>query len=60
LGPAPAPLARIKGRYRIQFLVKSNSRAKLNGVLRRLVDHCEQAGVTPRAMMVDVDPVNLM
>lgn len=60
LGPAPAPLARIKGRYRIQFLVKSNSRAKLNEVLKRLVDHCEQAGVTPRAMMVDVDPVNLM
>jgi len=60
LGPTPAPLARIEGRYRIQFLVKSNSRAKLNEILRRLVDHCDQVGINPRAVMIDVDPVNLM
>jgi len=60
LGPTPAPLARIEGRFRIQFLVKSNSRGKLNEVLRRLVDHCDQARIAPRAVMIDVDPVNLM
>lgn len=60
LGPSPAPLARVKGRHRIQFLLKSNSRSRLNRVLRGLVDHCEQRGISPRAVMIDVDPVSIM
>jgi len=60
LGPSPAPLARVEGRYRIQFLVKSSSRARLNEILRRLADHCDQLGIPPRAVMIDMDPVNLM
>ena len=60
LGPTPAPLARIEGRYRIQFLIKSQSRAKLNQVLRGLIDHCERQGITPRSVMIDVDPVSVM
>ncbi|HEV2348907.1 MAG TPA: primosomal protein N' [Terriglobia bacterium] len=60
LGPSPAPLARIEGRYRIQCLIKANSRAKLNEVLHRLVDYCEQRGVAARDLMIDMDPVNLM
>ena len=60
LGPSPAPLARIEGRYRIQFLVKAISRARLNEVLHRLADHCDQLGILPRAVMIDMDPVNLM
>jgi primosomal protein N' (replication factor Y) len=60
LGPSPAPLARIEGRYRIQTLVKAASRARLNEVLHRLTDFCEQRGVAPRDMMIDMDPVNLM
>lgn len=60
LGPSPAPLARIEGRYRIQCLVKCSSRAKLNEVLHRLVDHCEQRGIAPHDLMIDMDPVNLM
>lgn len=60
LGPSPAPLSRIEGRYRIQTLVKAGSRATLNEVLHRLVDYCEQRGIAPRDMMIDMDPVNLM
>ena len=60
LGPTPAPLARIEGRYRIQFLIKSQSRARLNQVLRGLLDHCDQQGITPRSVMIDVDPVSVM
>ena len=60
LGPGPAPLARIEGRYRIQFLVKAGSRARLNEVLHRLAHHCDQLGILPRAVMIDMDPVNLM
>ncbi len=60
LGPSPAPLARIEGRYRIQFLVKASSRAKLNEVLHRLTGHCDRLGIPPRAVMIDMDPINLM
>lgn len=59
-GPSPAPLARIEGRHRIQFLMKAASRARLNEVLRRLVDHCDRQGVSPRSVLIDVDPVSLM
>jgi primosomal protein N' (replication factor Y) (superfamily II helicase) len=60
LGPSPAPLARLKGRYRIQLLLKSNSRARLNETLRRLADFCELQGISPQTLMLDVDPVNMM
>jgi primosomal protein N' (replication factor Y) len=60
LGPASAPLARIKGRFRIQFLIKAASRARLNEALRRLEDECDRRGVPPRAVMIDMDPVSIM
>jgi primosomal protein N' (replication factor Y) len=60
LGPAPAPLARVEGRYRIQFLLKATSRAQLTALLRQLVDHCEEQGIPPRLLMIDMDPVSVM
>jgi primosomal protein N' (replication factor Y) (superfamily II helicase) len=60
LGPSPAPLARLKGRYRIQLLLKSNSRARLNETLRRLADFCEAQGIPPQTVMMDIDPVSIM
>ncbi|MCL5005025.1 MAG: primosomal protein N' [Acidobacteria bacterium] len=60
LGPGPAPLARIEGLYRIQFLLKAASRARLNAVLRRLADECGQIGIPAHSLMIDMDPVSLM
>jgi primosomal protein N' (replication factor Y) (superfamily II helicase) len=60
LGPGPAPLARIEGVYRIQFLLKASSRAKLNTILRRLADECENWGVPSHALTIDMDPQSLM
>src|SRR5215472_9880861 len=60
LGPTPAPLAKLEGRFRIQFLLKAKSRAQLNTVLRRLVDHCERERISRRSLMIDVDPVSIM
>jgi primosomal protein N' (replication factor Y) len=60
LGPGPAPLARIEGYYRIQFLLKASSRAKLNALLRRLAEESEDWGVPSHALTIDMDPVNLM
>jgi len=60
LGPTPAPLAKLQGRFRIQFLLKAKSRAQLNALLRRLVDHCERERIPRRSVMIDVDPVSIM
>jgi primosomal protein N' (replication factor Y) len=60
LGPTPAPLAKLQGRFRIQFLLKASSRSQLNATLRRLADHCEHEGISSRSVMIDVDPVSIM
>jgi len=60
LGPGPAPLAKIEGRYRIQFLLKAASRARLNELLRQLLDEFEQRRIAPRSYVIDVDPVSIM
>src|SRR5258707_12016773 len=53
LGPNPAPLARVEGEHRIQFLIKSTSRARLVGILRALATECERRGIAPRSVMID-------
>jgi primosomal protein N' (replication factor Y) len=60
LGPAAAPIVRLKRDYRYHFMLKSPSRKKLNGLLRGMLEH---AGVmkVPRAnLVIDVDAVSLM
>lgn len=58
LGPAPAPLARVRGRYRRQILLKSLSRKELNGILVPFRNEFKLP-VTVR-MNLDVDPVDMM
>ena len=60
LGPTPAPLAKLEGRFRIQFLMKCTSRARLSSILQRLADYTDQQGVHPRSLMIDMDPANIM
>ncbi len=60
LGPSPAAIARVKSVYRIQFLLKSNSRARLHAVLRRAVEECHRRGIPLKSVMMDVDPLSLM
>ncbi len=60
LGPSPAPLARIEGRYRIQYLIKAGSRTRLNELLRGLADRCERDGIPARSVMMDMDPLSVM
>jgi primosomal protein N' len=50
----------VERRYRIQFLLKSVSRARLHALLKQLADHCERSGVQTRDVMIDVDPVSIM
>jgi primosomal protein N' (replication factor Y) (superfamily II helicase) len=60
LGPAPAPLARLKGQYRIQFLVKSRSRRRLRAVIDAAIAAAIGKGINPRSINLDIDPVSVM
>lgn len=60
LGPAPAPLARIKREYRFQFLLKAQKRNVLSGVLGGAMEYCAKKEMPETAVVVDVDPLSLM
>lgn len=60
LGPAPAPLSRIKNRYRWQVLVKARSRPEGRDALDMALVHLGDQHAALRALTIEVDPVNLM
>ncbi|HZO82083.1 MAG TPA: primosomal protein N' [Candidatus Binataceae bacterium] len=61
LGPAPAPIERLRARYRWQVVVKSQEqaamRAALGAMLARLGPREARAGIL---VGVDIDPVNML
>jgi primosomal protein N' (replication factor Y) len=59
LGPAAAPLARLRKEYRFQFVLKSPNRAALSKALTAALDFCVQKEIPDSAVLVDVDPTNL-
>jgi len=59
LGPAAAPLARLRRDYRFQFVLKSPNRATLGKILSGGLDFCAEQKIPEAAVIVDVDPVNL-
>ena len=60
LGPAPAPLERIKRMHRQQLLIKSSSRASLHHLLGRLRQYIEDRKFGSTRVFIDVDPVSLL
>jgi primosomal protein N' (replication factor Y) len=60
LGPATAPLARLKREHRFQFLLKSQRRGLLSKLLTGALAHCEAHGIPQTAILVDMDPLNLL
>ena len=60
LGPAPAPLPRIKRVYRYHLLLKSERRDALGAVLRSMLAHIEANGIPRRNVTIDVDALHLM
>jgi primosomal protein N' (replication factor Y) len=60
LGPATAPLARLKKEYRFQFLLKSPKRTVLTKLLAGALDHCEANKIPDTAVIIDMDPLSLM
>jgi primosomal protein N' (replication factor Y) len=60
LGPAPAPLSRLKGEYRIQLLVKSRSRRQLRNVIDTARDALARRGFSLRSINLEIDPVSIL
>jgi primosomal protein N' (replication factor Y) len=60
LGPAPAPLERIKRVHRHQLLIKSSSRTTLHQMLEKLQAYIEEKKIGATKVLIDVDPVSLL
>jgi primosomal protein N' (replication factor Y) len=60
LGPASAPLARLKKEHRFQFLLKSPKRSVITKLLIGAVAFCEQREIPQTAVVVDMDPLTLL
>ena len=61
LGPSPAPLVKLKGRYRYQMLLKGNRAVILHRFVEELLRETKRLwagkGIN---LTVDVDPVSVM
>ncbi len=60
LGPATAPISRIKRIYRFHLMLKAEKRQALAQALRAATRFAAEAGIPRRNMIVDVDAVSLM
>ena len=60
LGPAPAPLSRLKGEHRFQLLIKSRSRKHLREVADAALKKAADGGMNLRTVNLEIDPVSIM
>jgi primosomal protein N' (replication factor Y) len=60
LGPAPAPLARLKNEFRMQLLIKGRKRQQLREVISAGLKSVAGAGVNLGAINVEIDPISVM
>ncbi len=60
IGPAEAPVPRLKAEFRYQMLIKSGSRKALNALLKRALDFARERKWNATALVIDVDPLTLL
>lgn len=60
IGPAEAPVAKLMNEYRYQILLKAAKRSSLRELIHKLRAHAEAQKWRPTALIIDVDPLNLM
>ncbi len=58
LGPAAAPISRLKRIYRFHFVLKAQHRSTLGDTLRAMILFATQTGIPRRSLIVDVDPMS--
>jgi len=57
LGPAPAPLGKLRGEHRVQFFLKGKRRAAMRDALRDVLNGMPEV---KRRVSVDVDPLTVL
>ncbi len=60
LGPAEAPVPKLKSEFRYQLLIKAIDRKRLNETLRELRRFTQEKRWNPTALVIDVDPLTLL
>lgn len=60
LGPVPAPIARRRGSWRYQILIKTNRVKSSLRLLDQMIAHKSLPGRTKLSIIVDVDPVTML
>ena len=60
LGPAEAPVPRLKNEFRYQLLIKTADRRVLNTVLQKLRVYAVEHRWNATALVIDVDPLTLL
>ncbi|HEY4380590.1 MAG TPA: primosomal protein N', partial [Acidobacteriaceae bacterium] len=60
LGPAAAPIARLKRIYRFHFVLKAERREILGRTLHTMLAYAETRAIPRRNLVLDVDAVHLM
>lgn len=60
LGPAPAPMVKLKGKYRWRCLIKGREVKKLQAAIREILNKWDEIQKEGVRLEVDVDPQNLL
>ena len=60
MGPATAPISKLKRIYRFHFILKAERRAALGEAIRGMLAFAAEAGVPRRNLVVDVDALSWM
>ncbi len=60
MGPAEAPVLRVKSEFRYQILLKASGRQILRDALGRLREYAEANRWGATSLVIDVDPISLM
>ncbi len=60
LGPAEAPVPRLKNEFRYQLLIKSSDRKTLNDLLNQMRRFALERKWGPTSLVIDVDPITLL
>ena len=57
LGPAPAPLTKLRGEHRVQFFLKGTSRKSMREALQLAVSRKPSLA---KRISIDVDPLSML
>ena len=60
IGPAAAPIVRLKTEYRYHFLLKSASRERMNHGLRSMIEYAVEQKIPRTNLVVDVDALSVV